>query len=73
MSGGEALRAALAILFGGPSPPEMLLLDEPSNHLDADARAMLTEALVACDAALVIASHDRDFLAAVGTAREIAL
>lgn len=73
LSGGEALRAALAILFGGPSPPEMLLLDEPSNHLDADARAMLTEALVACDAAVVIASHDRDFLAAVGTVREIAL
>jgi ATPase subunit of ABC transporter with duplicated ATPase domains len=50
-----------------------LLLDEPTNHLDTTARAMLEEALVACDAAMVIASHDRDFLEAVGTTREIVL
>lgn len=73
LSGGEALRAALAIQFGGPMPPEILLLDEPSNHLDAAARQMLIEALVACDAALVIASHDRAFLEAVGIQREIEL
>lgn len=73
LSGGEALRATLAILFGGPEPPALLLLDEPTNHLDTAARAMLEEALAACDAALVIASHDRDFLKAVGTTREIVL
>ncbi|QYZ68642.1 ATP-binding cassette domain-containing protein [Neotabrizicola shimadae] len=73
LSGGEALRASLAIVFGGPEPPSLLLLDEPTNHLDSEARTMLEEALVAFDAALVIASHDRDFLKAIGTTREIKL
>ena len=60
-------------MFGGPEPPSLLLLDVPTNHLDQEARTMLEEALVAFDAALVIASHDRDFLKAIGTTREIEL
>ena len=73
LSGGEALRAALAILFGGPAPPDLLLLDEPTNHLDTVARRALEQALSASPVALVVASHDRAFLRAIGVRRELCL
>jgi len=73
LSGGERLRAGLALVTGGPVPPQMLLLDEPTNHLDMEAIAMLEQALAGWDGALLLVSHDRRFLDAVGYDREIAL
>src|SRR5690606_39026037 len=73
LSGGERLRAALACVLGGARPPPLLLLDEPTNHLDLDAIAAVEGALAAWDGALVVVSHDRDFLDAVGVAREMVL
>ncbi|MGO4123099.1 ATP-binding cassette domain-containing protein [Inquilinus sp. YAF38] len=73
LSGGETLRAALACVLGGPRPPRLLVLDEPTNHLDLDSIAAIERAVAAYDGALLVASHDQDFLAAVGIGRVIAL
>jgi ATPase subunit of ABC transporter with duplicated ATPase domains len=73
LSGGEKLRAGLAIVTAGKTPPQMLVLDEPTNHLDIDAVEMLETALAGYDGALLLVSHDRRFLDAVGTTREIVL
>jgi ATPase subunit of ABC transporter with duplicated ATPase domains len=54
-------------------PPQLLILDEPTNHLDLDSIAAVEAALRGYDGALLVVSHDRDFLAAIGIEREIAL
>lgn len=73
LSGGERLRAALACVMSGAKPPQLLILDEPTNHLDLDAIAAVEAALRAYDGALIVVSHDRDFLDAIGVEREIRL
>ena len=72
-SGGERLRAGLAIAFSGPQPPQLLILDEPTNHLDLDAIETLEAALRDYDGALLVVSHDAAFLEAIGVEREIRL
>jgi len=73
LSGGEMLRAGLACTLGGDRPPELLLLDEPTNHLDLTAIAAIEAGLKDYDGALVVSSHDADFLAAIDITREIVL
>jgi ATPase subunit of ABC transporter with duplicated ATPase domains len=73
LSGGERLRAALACVMTGTRPPQLLVLDEPTNHLDLDSVAAVEAALSAYDGALVVVSHDADFLAAVGIDRTVSL
>ncbi|WP_257165599.1 ABC-F family ATP-binding cassette domain-containing protein [Bradyrhizobium sp. SRS-191] len=70
LSGGERLRAGLACTFGGEQPPSLLLLDEPTNHLDIFSIEILEQALRAFDGALLVVSHDRSFLAAIGVEEE---
>lgn len=62
-SGGERRRAALAKLMA--EAPELMLLDEPTNHLDIDAITWLEAHLRETQAAYVLISHDRAFLASL--------
>jgi ATPase subunit of ABC transporter with duplicated ATPase domains len=73
LSGGERLRAALACVLMSREPPQLLVLDEPTNHLDLDSIRAVEGALTGYDGALLVVSHDRDFLDAVGVERELAL
>lgn len=73
LSGGELLRAALACVLGGTRPPELLILDEPTNHLDLASIEAVEAALTAYDGALLVVSHDLDFLQAIGVGRRISL
>ena len=66
LSGGERLRAALACVLMATRPPQLIILDEPTNHLDLDSIEAIEAALAAYDGALLVVSHDDDFLAAVG-------
>jgi ATPase subunit of ABC transporter with duplicated ATPase domains len=73
LSGGEMLRAGLAATIGSSHPPELLILDEPTNHLDIHAIAAVEAGLRAYDGALLVVSHDRAFLEAIGITREVAV
>ena len=59
-SGGWRMRVALAALLF--SAPDLLLLDEPSNHLDLEAVLWLEDFLQSYRATILIVSHERDFL-----------
>ncbi|MET0926422.1 MAG: ABC-F family ATP-binding cassette domain-containing protein, partial [Solirubrobacterales bacterium] len=65
ISGGEAQRLALAILVSSDS--NLLVLDEPTNHLDAESREALEDALRSFDGTVLLVSHDRALLEAVGS------
>jgi len=73
LSGGETLRAGLAVTIGAARPPELLILDEPTNHLDLEAIAAVEAGLIAYDGALLVVSHDEAFLAAIGMERRVEL
>lgn len=73
LSGGERLRAALAATLAGPAPPQLLILDEPTNHLDLASTEAIESALAGYDGALMVVSHDEDFLAAIGVDRRLTL
>lgn len=60
LSGGERNRLLLAKLFAKPS--NMLIMDEPTNDLDAETLDLLEELLIDYKGTLIIVSHDRSFL-----------
>ena len=69
LSPGQRARAAIAAIVA--SEADLLLLDEPTNHLDFDTLEVLERALAASPSTIVAVSHDRWFLDAIGTSREL--
>lgn len=67
LSPGERARAALIALFRRSPAVELLILDEPTFSLDLVGQRALTKALRAWQGGFVVASHDREFLSAIGT------
>jgi ATP-binding cassette, subfamily F, member 3 len=65
LSGGEARRLSLALLTN--SDANLLILDEPTNHLDLESREALEDALTAFEGTVLLISHDRALLEAVGS------
>lgn len=66
LSGGEKLKLAIACILLGPDTPRLILLDEPTNHLDIDSRTALVQAIQSFKGALIVASHDSDFIEKIG-------
>ncbi len=60
LSGGWKMRVALARIL--LMRPDAMLLDEPSNHLDIESLIWLEQFLKAYDGALLMTSHDREFM-----------
>lgn len=66
LSGGERLKAAMACVFYAEQPAQLLLLDEPANHLDLVSLLALENRLNQYTGTLVVTSHDQRFLDAIG-------
>jgi ATP-binding cassette subfamily F protein 3 len=65
LSGGEKTRLAMIKLL--LEPVNLLILDEPSNHLDMKTKDIIKDALKDFDGTLILVSHDRDFLDGLAT------
>ena len=65
LSGGEKVRLAFLRLF--LAAPNLLLLDEPTTHIDLDGRSLLQDALRKYTGTILLVSHDIDFVREVAT------
>lgn len=71
LSGGEKLRATLACILMSQRPPQLLILDEPTNHLDFESITSIETALKNYQGAMIVVSHDVQFLRNVGVERAV--
>ncbi|MDR2930406.1 MAG: ATP-binding cassette domain-containing protein [Propionibacteriaceae bacterium] len=73
LSGGERFRVGLARLLLGTPPPQLLILDEPTNNIDLTSVDQLVDALESYRGAILIVSHHSEFLSRVGVTTELEL
>jgi len=73
LSGGERLKLCLAKISLAAEPPEVLILDEPTNNLDLESLAILEEVLFNFAGTLIIVSHDEKFVERINCGRELIL
>lgn len=73
LSGGERMRAALACILFSETPPELLILDEPTNNLDLDSIQQIENALSGFQGGLLVISHDEAFLNAISISTTLEL
>lgn len=66
LSGGERMKLALACALYAQPPAQLLLLDEPANHLDLDSMQALEAMLRDWSGTLLVAAHDEAFLRGIG-------
>jgi ATPase subunit of ABC transporter with duplicated ATPase domains len=71
LSGGERLKAALALALWRQTPAQLLLLDEPTNHLDLACVEAFEKALQTFPGAIVAVSHDQAFLRALNPSHHL--
>lgn len=73
LSGGERMKIALLRLFAGETSPALLLLDEPDNHLDLEARQLLIDSLNRYRGAIILVTHSPDLITDVGISMALKL
>nr|WP_314420350.1 ATP-binding cassette domain-containing protein [uncultured Erwinia sp.] len=73
LSGGEQLKVMLLALTCSSPLPDILLLDEPDNHLDLDSRQLLEGVLKSYRGALLLVSHDEAFVENCGVTQRVQL
>lgn len=71
LSGGERMRAGLACLLCSHNIPDLIILDEPTNNLDLESIQELTNGLNQYNGAIIVVSHDKDFLDEIGVIKQI--
>lgn len=73
LSGGERMRLMLCCLYISNQSPDIIILDEPTNNLDIQNIAILTNAINEYRGTLLVISHDETFLGEINIEREIEL
>lgn len=66
LSGGEKLKVALLAISQAANGVDLLLLDEPENHLDIESRILLAQAIEQFKGAVILVSHDAFFVEECG-------
>lgn len=67
LSGGQKTRLAFAVVLAQDPEPSLLLLDEPTNNLDADGLVWLSDFVSNFNGAVLLVSHDRQFVNGAAT------
>ncbi len=73
LSGGERMRLMLCCLMIAESTPDLFVLDEPTNNLDIESFAILTDTIRNYRGSLLVISHDDRFIREIGVRRTIEL
>ncbi len=67
LSGGQKTRLAFASVLAQDPEPSLLMLDEPTNNLDTDGLIWLADFISSFNGAILLVSHDRQFINSVAT------